>query len=169
MKIERRNNDTTIIKHFPLLVSAMILLLAFIVLRTLAAPLLQTPARYNTLHVGIIALLFALAFAHFLWECVRFEFDSRRRVIVWRHKLLTGTTGGKLSFDDVTDVVAETMTSSDNHSRLTRVALVTKNGRLPLTNVYGGDHKESAQTIREILKLDDSAKQPRRRNETSGF
>lgn len=157
MRIERHSDGTTIIKHFPLFISAMILLLALVVFKTLVAPLLQTPPRYETLHVGIIALLFVLAFAHFMWERVRFEFDPRRRVIVWRrHKLFAGTTGGNIPFGEVTDVVTQTMTSSDNHSRLTRVALVTKEQCVPLMKVYGGNNNEVAQIIREVVGLDDS-------------
>jgi hypothetical protein len=48
------------------------------------------------------------------------------------------------------------MTSSDNHSRLTRVALVTKEQCLPLMKVYGGNNNEAAQIIREVVGLDDS-------------
>lgn len=158
MKIERRPDGTTIIKNFPVFISAMLLLFLFTIFQTLVVPLLERPPRYNKLHIGIIALLFAFAFAHFMWERVRFEFDPRRRIISWKqHKLFTGIKEGQIAFDKVTDVVVETTTGIDNAGKLGRVTLVMKERRLPLMKVYGGNNgKEVAQTIREIIGLENS-------------
>ena len=155
MKIEHQADGITVITHFPILISVLILLSIFGVIKLLVAPLLETPLHYDELFAGIIMLLFCLVLAHFLWERIRFEFDPRCRMITWqRHRLFTGTASGQIAFDEVTDVIAQIMTSSDYNSQLTRVALVTGKKTIPLTRVYGGGNNgKVVQAIRKVIGL----------------
>ena len=85
-------------------------------------------------------------------ERTRFVFDLGRQTLFRERRRLFGTRSGEMPFADVTDIVLTT--HGDTEGTSYGVALVTKTGRIPLSNSLDAIRKnqeELAETILEAL------------------
>lgn len=104
----------------------------YMLYQTIHRAMLHTGNRWDTL-APIIMGLFAFASA----QHTRFAFNADRRTVRWRRFQSFRFHSGSLSFDGVSDVAIET-TLTDKGGKVHRLALVTSQGRIPMSNGYSG-------------------------------
>lgn len=155
MKVTRLPNGSLLVESVPVLVSIIILACLAASLALLVDPLLEEPARYDNIHVGVFCLAICGGLIYFLWERTRFVFDPVMRRARWERTRPFRRERGEIDFAAIKRVTVERVPKVGSNSRSCRVELVTAEARVPLTTVYsqgGTDHKALARTIEEFIR-----------------
>lgn len=97
---------------------------------------------------SITCLLFLL-----LSETSDFVFDANTQRLTWNRRVGLVRRSGMVPFDEIEHVVIRTALGSDAVAPSQRIALLTRNGELPLTASYspGDAYAEDAERLRAFL------------------
>ena len=97
---------------------------------------------------SITCLLFLL-----LSETSDFVFDANTRRLTWNRRVGLVRRSGMVPFDEIEHVVIRTALGSDSVAPSQRIALLTRNGELPLTASYSPSdaYAEDAERLRTFL------------------
>jgi hypothetical protein len=105
---------------------------AFTLYLTIAHAALHTGSRWDF----IVPLMFGL-FAWATAQRTRVVFNAMQRTVTWQRFQYLRISSGSCSFSEVTDAAIEAGTS-DKGGRVHRLALITAQGRVPMSNGYSG-------------------------------
>jgi len=94
---------------------------------------------------AVVFLLTALVF----FNIVEFQFDRKRRLVIWKKRTLFTNRSGTLDFDTIKAIKIQSLHDVDN-VRSGRLTIILNTGILPLTKAYSGNTSQLTR-IAEIL------------------
>src|SRR5579862_44075 len=113
----------------------------------------QHAAKGPTL-VGIALLVFFALIADLRKT---FTFDGMQRIMRWRGRTILKTESGEIPFDDITDIVIETSTTSSTRGTTSmttyRLTINTARGTIPMAYNYRGAADGLSGLRRQILEF----------------
>jgi hypothetical protein len=154
MKITRQDNSALVIVDFPWLMGLILFPGGLALLYAAVSAAVRHRGIGQTLGFaggGLLALLLGAV----LVKRAVFEFDLVRRELTWRRSGIFGQRSGAVPFDRIRRAVVQSMSSSDGTTY--RVALLTEDGDLPVTDAYSSgerNKKRISETINRALNLE---------------
>jgi hypothetical protein len=121
--------------------------------------LVSLPLLYAALVHGAKTLFAAGIFLLIALFCLRrttFIFDARQRIVRWQGIRVLKVYSGSMPFSEITEIGTETMPSPRGQP-LYRLTLITKQGRTPMSDGYGGGgqwYEKIREAIATFIKLD---------------
>jgi hypothetical protein len=156
MKITRQDSSALVIVDFPWLMGLIVFPAALALLYAAVAAGVHHKGISQMLGFGAGGLVTVLVGSLFVKRAV-FEFDLVRRELAWRRRGIFGERNGAVPLDRIRRAVVQSMNSSDGTTY--RVALLTDDGDLPLTDAYSSgqsNKKRISDTINRALNIDQS-------------
>jgi hypothetical protein len=146
MRIVRQTNQELVIRDSMTWLSVLFVLVS--------SPLIYAALAHGakTLFAAGIFLLIAL----FCLRRTTFVFDARQSIVRWRGIRVLKVYSGSMLFSDITEIGTETMPSPRGQP-LYRLTLITKQGRTPMSDGYGGGgqwFEKIREAIATFINLD---------------
>ena len=124
----------------PMLLAAMsVTCLAMLGYLLTGAAMLEPGEKLQNQVIGLgIATAIAAFGAALFFENNIFTFDVVERLLVWRKKRLLRGEYGTTPFLDIQSIVIERCSSGKSSGLSTRIVMVTKQGKIPISSAYSG-------------------------------
>jgi len=146
MKIAQQDQSALIIEDFPYLIGAIAFPAALFMLYQAIATVVRGGRTRDVIGAGIATLLFFFGGAVFTKRSV-FEFDLVHRQLRWKRSGLFSRQHGLVPFDQIRTATVQSL-SGDTPTY--RVAMLTQDGEIPLTDAYSAGI-EPAERIRTAI------------------
>ena len=154
MRVTRQDSSALVIVDFPWLLGLIVFPGGLALVYAAVSAAVEHRGIGQILGFSGGGLLTLLVGAVFVKRAV-FEFDLVRRELAWRRSGVFGQRGGVVPFDRIRRAVVQSMNSSDGTTY--RVALLTEDGDLPITDAYStGEAKKQriSETINRALNVE---------------
>jgi hypothetical protein len=153
MKITQQDQSALIIEDFPYLIGAITFPLALFGLYHAIAITVRSGLTRNGVGAAISACLAFLIGAVFTKRSV-FEFDLVQRQLRWKRGGLFGSSHGLVPFDQIRSATVQSLSGD---APTYRVAVLTHEGEIPLTDAYSAGSEPSESIRTAINKVLDAA------------
>jgi len=107
--------------------------------------------QHQVIGFGVAAALAAIGSALF-YENNVFTLDVVERLLTWRKKRLLRGEQGTVPFADIESVVIERCSSGESTGLSTRIVLMTKQGKIPVSSAYSGGLACSDERLADELQ-----------------
>jgi len=105
----------------------------------------------------LVAIALLVFFALFSNTCKTFTFDGMQRVVRWKGRTILKGESGEIPFDDITDIVIETSTTTSKWGTTTmttyRLTINTSRVTIPMAYNYRGIADGYTALRRQILEF----------------
>jgi hypothetical protein len=147
MKITQQDQSALIIEDFPYVIGAIAFPAALFMLYQAIATAVRGGLTRNVVGAAISACLFFFGGAVFTKRSV-FEFDRVQRQFRWKRSGLFSSHHGLVPFDQIRTATVQSLSASNPPTY--RVAVLTHQGEIPLTDAYSTG-SEPAERIRTAI------------------
>jgi hypothetical protein len=154
MKITRQDSSALVVVDFPWILGLVAFPSALALLYATVSAAVRRAGIGQVLICGASGLFVTLIAALLVKRCV-FDFDLVRREVTWRRRGIFGLRTGTVPFDRIRGAVVQSMNSGNGTTY--RIALITRDGDVPLTQAYstGAQRPQRVcETINRVLNFD---------------
>jgi hypothetical protein len=144
MHISQKTNQELVVADTSIWVSIFLLSVTLFVLYRM----IVSHARPGNYLVAGFFGLFVLLF----WRKEVVVFDAGRQQVLWTRRRLFGVASGTVPFSEITGIGMET-SSARNNVLVYRLAILTAQGSIPMSDNYAGDSEKYGKLRREILEF----------------
>jgi len=143
MHVTRRTNQELVVLDSSIWVSVFLLCASLFAAYRLSI-------QHNTR--GFLSLGFMLLFILLFWRKEVVVFDAARQQAIWTRRRIFKVASGTIPFSDITGINLEA-TSSKNDVLVYRLAILTPQGTVPMSDSYAGNLQKYEKLKQDILEF----------------